>query len=98
MEWLIGQKVWYTPSEGAQFAGVVLSHVGMDGCCQVLMTANYSVWKGNSHRIRTCPAIPAYALTPRQDDRVMAVDSYFTKTRLTKKKKRKMRKREEQCK
>lgn len=78
MTWQRGDRVWYEPSPGLRFAGVVVGEGSLPGCYQVLLTGHYYQWK-SSHgqrepfRHRLSPAISGASLT-RRDGSIPSLD------------------------
>jgi len=62
-----GDRVWYQPSPGARFAGVVEGKGTLEGTRPVLLDAHYFQWKGTkTFRAMAYPAIPVDFLYPRR--------------------------------
>lgn len=73
--WKHGDKVWYEPSDGVLFAGVVLGNGSLPETCRVMLCAPYWMWKSDFGRrgVGAAPAIASSALT-RRDDAIRKVD------------------------
>lgn len=81
-----GDRVWYEPSAGLRFAGIVTGPGSIPGCVSVLLTGHYWQWKsrGGQHTRfmdRETFAISVACLTrrdgciPRLDDRVQFAEA-----------------------
>ena len=59
-------RIWYEPTPGLRFAGVVLGKGTLPNTLRVLLTVNYWAWKGRSApRNAAQPAISVDRTFPR---------------------------------
>lgn len=66
-----GKKVWYEPSDGVRFAGVIVGAgtISDPPTYRVRLTAAYWAWKDQFVRYGEQPAISACRLTERDEER-----------------------------
>ena len=80
--WRHGDRVWYEPSDGVRYAGVVVSNDEDHGQRRVILTSAY--WyhhKGRKSRTGIATHIAQAALTRRGDLETRLVDTGFDKLR-----------------
>lgn len=74
MSWQRGDRVWYEPSEGVRFAGIVLGQGSCAGSVLVLLSGHYARWRWtNSGLSRPRP--------PYQDCEAPAIGQDLLRTR-----------------
>ena len=76
-DWEAGQRVWYEPSPGMRFAGVVVSSPESNGQCEVMLTAHHSLWQKRGSHVRVRPSTEASSLTLRLGEPVVDADTCY---------------------